>query len=71
MVPGSQLQPGPMGAYWERPRAPSPEAAQLAPARRQPTLKLSDTLKTARSRTQQLPRSPLLSLTSRLVELVT
>lgn len=49
----------------------TPGAAQLSPAQQQPTLKGSVTLKSTLSRTQQLPRSPVLSLIRCLVELVT
>lgn len=46
---------------------PSDPCPSTVPA----TLKLSVTLKSTLSRTQQLPRSPVLSLTRCLVELVT
>lgn len=49
----------------------TPGAAQLPSAQHQPTLKGSVTLKSTLSRTQQLPRSPVLSFIRCLVELVT
>lgn len=49
----------------------TPGAAQLPSAQHQPTLKGSITLKSTLSRTQQLPRSPVLSFIRCLVELVT
>lgn len=49
----------------------TPGAAQLPPAHQQLTLKGSVTLKSTLSRTQQLPRSPVLSLIRCLVKLVT
>lgn len=67
----SKFNPDPMGAYWGGPVPLAPQAGQLAPAWHQPTLKLSVVLKSTLSRTQQLPRSPVLSLTRCLVELVT
>lgn len=69
LVPSSALVP--RVHTGSGPALPTPQAARLAPARRWPTWKLSVTLKTTLSRTQQLPRSPILSLTSCLVELVT
>lgn len=50
---------------------PDPGAAQLPSAQHHSTLKGSVTLKSTLSRTQLLPRSPILSLIRRLVELVT
>lgn len=78
---GSQFNPYPWShvcvlwvalcPLWGGPVPLAPQAAQLAPAWCRPTLKLPVTLKSTLSRTQQLPRSPVLSLIRCLVELIT
>lgn len=78
---GSQFNPYPWShgcilgvalcPLWGGPLSFALQAAQLSPAQCQPTLKLFVMLKTTLSRTQKLPRSPILSLTRCSVELIT